>query len=229
MPSLNMMQSIESLISSRIDLFIKEIHEKHNIPIEEMEMIWKTVSTHKEKTESMSKKNKKNKKNTKLSPWLQFCHDQRALLKEKEPHLTFGEISKKTSASWKLLSDEEKKSYKSSLLTEKNDENTETDTENDSTKTLYVSTSPEEVSTIKTKPKIYSNDELSNMKTKELKEICGKFELSKTGKKQELVDRILNCQKSLPKQDEDNKSTTTEFDEDHDSEYDFTDNEDDEY
>lgn len=230
MRSFNMLQSIESIISTNIDSFIQELHEKFGVPVDEMELIWKTVSSEKKKmttlSSSTSKKNKKTtekkKKNKKkLSSWLQFSHDQRALLKKDHPNLTFGEISKKISEAWKLLSMEEKKSYTSKLLAEMEDEDAgdegDTDIENDDP---YVTTNEavvedkddEEVKEDSFSMTIYTADQLSVMKTKELKEICDNLHLSKTGKKQELVDRITNCQKSLTSTTK--KSTDSDDDDD---------------
>lgn len=242
MRSFNMIQTIENIISGHVDVFIREIHDKFGVSVEEMNEIWSNIATEKKKnmydsnskkSKSKSKSSKPKKSNKKLSPWMQFSHDQRASLKNSNPELTFGQISKKISEAWKLLSSDEKKNYFSEALAEKNkesDDGMDTDVEGDITDVAndasapYIVSSPNDDDADKddlssktkknTKKKntttttpveedgdytivIHSQDELATMKTKDLKMICDNLHLSKTGKKQELIDRILNCQQSL--------------------------------
>lgn len=250
-----MLQNIENIISNNVDSFIQEIHDKFGVSVEEMQTIWKTVSSEKKKnsSSSMTSSSKKNNKKSnekksnkkKLSSWLQFSHDQRAILKKDHPNLTFGEISKKISEAWKLLSTEEKKNYFSKSLAEMG-ENDDTDIENDENDndpyiTTTTSSSKEPVTTDKDNHDvveeetianddekeqefsmtIYTSDQLSTMKTKELKEICDNLHLSKTGKKQELIDRITNCQQSLVAKKK--KNTTNHSDTENDDDYDYDD------
>lgn len=278
MRALNMMQRIESVISDKVQDFISEVHEKFGISMEDMNDIWKRVSTEKTKkkktattifddcdsdedTSSISDKSKKSKKKNKksktkktdvhkkLSPWLQFSHDQRVILKTTMPDLTFGQISKKISEAWKLLTSDEKKNYVSKTLEEKHNNmmhnNDDTDIEHDLLDTddheksvpvieKEVPVIEKEVPVIEkevvvedstvTSPPLYTLDQLSSMKTKELKEICDNYHLSKTGKKQELIDRIINCQQSLSKNftnsdPDDDDDTTVHDDDDHEGYY----------
>lgn len=258
-----MLQNIENIISNNVDSFIQEIHDKFGVSVEEMQTIWKTVSSEKKKNSSSSatssskknskKSNEKKSNKKKLSSWLQFSHDQRTILKKDHPNLTFGEISKKISEAWKLLSTEEKKNYFSKSLAEMG-ENDDTDIENDENdNNPYITpTTPskepdniekdipvvEEEETIANDEEddekeqefsmtIYTSDQLSIMKTKELKEICDNLHLSKTGKKQELIDRITNCQQSLVAKKK--KTTTTNHSDNETENDDDYDNDDPEY
>jgi hypothetical protein len=240
---MNMLQTIEHILSSHIELFVKQMHVKYDVPVEEAMEMWKNITSEKKKNNIMAdletevddsmisskpkkkkkKKSQKNNQKKKLSPWLQFSHDQRAALKLSHPSLTFGEISKKISEEWKKLASDEKKNYSSKILAEKYKEmeDADTDVEADVTdiadevttttndiSSAYVTTptpTPEENKEADEGGEndddfsvvIHTSDQLSSMKTKELKEICDRLHLSKTGKKQDLVDRILNCQQSL--------------------------------
>jgi hypothetical protein len=60
-------------------------------------------------------------------------------------------------------------------------------------------------------------EEIREMKNKDLKALCEKIQLSKTGKRSELIDRIIKCKESLNKQFEDDNMNDT--DEENDEEY----------
>lgn len=263
---MSLMQEIENAVSTRIDAFLRELHLRYDLSEDDLRSVWEGIAGnhHYESTIQGGKKNKKKKQQPKkstattnkkkLSPWLQFSHDQRIKIKSTHPDLTFGEISKKISSEWKLLTAEEKKTYTSESLqatpaSKKNDNDDDaelTDVENDETDLATgggeddnsghenTTTFAEEKdhhppqennqddAVVITEPsssssfKIYSKEELSSMKTKELKDVCSGLDLSKTGTKQVLVERILHCQLSLVQQQQTPKTYETQENNDDD-------------
>ena len=194
---MSLTKTIQKAIEKNIDKFVTEIEAKFGVSKTELIEIWANVS-------KMNIKNKEKK----LSPWLQYCKDQRVIIKKNYPEMSFGEISKMIGVQWKQLTPEQKKTYKTdevkvetkpiteesvvlldeTIIEENNDEtivddNDETIIEDD----MYPTTE---------KMKEYDEDDLKKMKTSQLKDICKTLLLSKTGKKDELIGRLLNYKNS---------------------------------
>lgn len=220
---MSLLKNINKSIEKTIVQFTKEVSEKYGMPQDEILEMWTTISKMKIKSVSSSTK--------KMSPWLQFCKDERIKLKKDQPSLKFGEISKVIGEKWSAMSDDDKKKYESSVPvitnttnitkntnnnTEKNnhDESSNTTEENPSndvivpTKTSTTSTSKKtsttttnakkpvvskSPTTTTTDPAQWTRDHLEKMSISELKELCEGIKLSKTGKKSEIVNRLLNC------------------------------------
>lgn len=194
---MSLLKNINKSIEKTIVQFTKEISEKYGMPHEELIEMWENAS--KMKTKSVKSPNKK------VSPWLQFCKDERVRLKTEQPQLKFGEISKIIGEKWSAMTTEEKQKYSSSVSA---DDGPVTTTSNTST-----TVQPTEATTSSRKPKKTKNNDtnantvsntpstnekwtrenLEKMSISELKELCESIKLSKTGKKNMLIDRLMNC------------------------------------
>jgi hypothetical protein len=219
-PTMSLTKAIQKSIEKNIDKFVTEIEAKFGVSKTDLINIWKDVS----------KMNIKNK-DKKLSPWLQFCKDQRVIIKKNHPEMSFGDISKMIGLKWKDLTKEQKKTYKSyedkpepvveesvNLLNETMvvDEETmvvEEETHNDETMVVKethideIMVVEEETHNDETmvdndmyptseKLKEYDEDDLKKMKISQLKDMCKNMLLSKTGKKEDLVRRLLSYKNS---------------------------------
>ncbi len=205
---MSLLKNINKSIEKTIVQFTKEVSEKYGMPQDEILEMWTTISKMKIKSVSSSTK--------KMSPWLQFCKDERIKLKKDQPSLKFGQISKVIGEKWSAMSDEDKKKYESSVPTtttntteKKNDDDNETTTEVAAaalpTKTSTASSLKKTTTTTNAKkssisktpmttdPAQWTRDHLEKMSISELKELCEGIKLSKTGKKSEIVNRLLNC------------------------------------
>eukprot|EP00734_Pompholyxophrys_sp_LG126_P000047 Pompholyxophrys_sp_v1_NODE_2_length_20472_cov_5.132586.p12 type:complete len:243 gc:universal NODE_2_length_20472_cov_5.132586:4756-5484(+) len=234
-------KTIQKAIEKNIDKFVAEIESKFGVSKKDLMEIWVDVS-------KMKIKNK----NKKLSPWLQFCKDQRIIIKQNNPTVSFGEISKMIGEKWSTMTKEEKTSYNKkpiitspiveeeesvNLLSDEesvihnDDELVDTDNEqtkivetyvdeetmvaethdeetmiaetrvDDEEKTMIAETHNDEMNCVSEKLKGYSETDLKKMKTSQLKDMCKILLLSKTGKKEEVVDRLLKY-KNTPGHDD---------------------------
>ncbi|NBU05630.1 MAG: hypothetical protein EBT39_04705 [Sphingobacteriia bacterium] len=122
-----------------------------------------------------------------------FCHSHSylqnlkslPLLIEKNPDITFGEISGETSRRWKEFTPEQKAQYKSTEAREN-----EIPVPN-----VAVLVEPKEKKVpkeSKSRPVKKANNSLECKKLPELKEMCKEHGLTTTGKKQDLIDRLKN-------------------------------------
>lgn len=237
-------KTIHKAIEKNIDKFVSEIESKFGVSKKDLMEIWEGVS-------KMKIKNK----NKKLSPWLQFCKDQRIIIKQNNPTVSFGEISKMIGEKWSTMTKEEKTSYNIKTITSPlveeesvdlliedsvaeihnddesvideihnddqsvidethnddemmivetyvdqetmiadpseicvDEETMITETHNDNDETM---THNDEMSCVSEKLKEYNEADLKKMKTSQLKDMCKILLLSKTGKKEEVVDRLL--------------------------------------
>jgi hypothetical protein len=209
------MKNIHKCIEKNLVQFTKDISDKYGMSQDDLLEMWTSVS-------KMKMKSGNGSSTKKMSPWLQFCKDERIKLKIDEPSLKFGEISKRIGEKWSAMSKEEKKQYESShgsnstaVVVSTNTTTMEDDDErpsqgnasiatpkskkNKKNSTTTVATAsavaPPQVvgqSSTDTSEK-WTRDGLEKMSISELKELCESIKLSKTGKKTVLVDRLLNC------------------------------------
>lgn len=210
------MKNIHKCIEKNLVQFTKDISDKYGISQDDLLEMWTSVS-------KMKMKSGNGSSTKKMSPWLQFCKDERIKLKIDEPSLKFGEISKRIGEKWSAMSKEEKKQYESSQASnspevvstnttrEEDDENNERPSQGNasiatpkskknkknSTATVATASSvapPQVVGQSSTDTsEKWTRDGLEKMSISELKELCESIKLSKTGKKTVLVDRLLNC------------------------------------
>lgn len=104
-----MNSAVQNTIQQYFSIFIENISSQYNIPIDELETIWK--DTQKVKVQKSKRRRVKNP-NKAPSAYIAFCAQNRLKIKEDNPEATFGEISKLLGQNWKNLSIEEKDSYK---------------------------------------------------------------------------------------------------------------------
>lgn len=208
------MKNIHKCIEKNVVQFTKDVSDKYGISQEDLLEMWTSVSKMKIKSANGSSTKK-------MSPWLQFCKDERIKLKIDEPSLKFGEISKRIGEKWSAMSKEEKKQYESpresnspvvasTNTTRDDDDDDEPPSQTNapvgatpkskknkknSTRVAAAAVAPPQVvgqSSTNSSEK-WTRDGLEKMSISELKELCESIKLSKTGKKTVLVDRLLNC------------------------------------
>lgn len=174
--------------------FTKEISEKYGMSQDELIEMWENVSKMKVKSVKSSTK--------KMSPWLQFCKDERVRLKTEQPSLKFGEISKRIGEKWSAMSKDEKQSYRSTTVIENviesetvitpSSENEDSNLGNEKSKKTKRGNVVVTTHTTSTNEK-WTRENLEKMSISDLKELCESIKLSKTGKKAILIDRLMNC------------------------------------
>jgi len=244
---MSLTKAIQKAIEKNIDKFVDEIENKFGVSKTELMDLWMDISKMKNKTKN---------KNKKLSPWLQFCKDQRIIIKKNNPEMSFGDISKMIGVKWSDMTKDEKKNYNKIIEKEeeiikdetmveeedmlkdetmidddetmivedeivKDDEETMVvdETVKDDEETMVVDETvkdeetmvEENMSSISEKLKEYSEKDLKKMKTSDLKDMCQHLLLSKTGKKGDLVDRLMNYKNtSHPSYDDEESNSDNE-------------------
>jgi len=117
-----------------------------------------------------------------LTAYQNFCKDHRPKLQEQKPTMKFGDISKELGCIWGTFSDTEKKKYTSPPPSIP-----------ECTSTLRASLDTNDIPS-KTDSDVsvtYTKTELQGKTLVELKELCTTYNLKKTGKKDEIMTRIL--------------------------------------
>lgn len=178
------MKKINKIIDSSIGDFCQQIALKYDLSKDELMEMW-------HQSNSVNKK----KGTKKRSPYQNYAAYLRPLLIEKNPDITFGEISGETSRRWKEFTPEQKAQYKAIQgATEKIISDLELEEKN----SVECNDPKPKAKSVK-KAKNESNDgkSLESKKLPELKEMCKEHGLASTGKKQELIDRLKNHEKQL--------------------------------
>jgi len=175
------MKKINKIIDSSIGDFCQQIALKYDLNKLELMEMW-------HQSNSINKK----KGTKKRSPYQNYAAYLRPLLIEKNPDITFGEISGETSRRWKDFTAEQKAQYKATQgATEEIDlELKENPHDSNDAK-------PKAKQAKKTKKESKEANSLESKKLPELKEMCKEHGLATTGKKQELIDRLKNREKQL--------------------------------
>jgi hypothetical protein len=177
---MSLTKTINKSIEKTIVSFTQEISEKYGMSQDELLEIWSNISKMKMKTTEKKKK---------LSPWLKFCKNERVRIKKQDPSIPFGQISKMIGDIWKTMSDEDKKNYG----------------QDDTTIEETSSTTITKIDAEDNNMNNWNEQKLKKMKISELRSLCENIQLSKTGKKEVLIVRLLNCKKmsSHEKSDDD--------------------------
>lgn len=183
-------KSIEKTIVS----FTQEISEKYGISHDELLEMWTNASKMKMKTTEKKKK--------KLSPWLTFCKNERVRIKKEDSSIPFGKISKMIGDLWKNMTDEDKKKYGQNIPVED-------PVEDDDSKSV-ISKADSEVVNVNN----WNEDKLKKMKISELRSLCDSVHLSKTGKKEVLIERLISCKKMSHNNDSEIDKSDNESDND---------------
>jgi hypothetical protein len=197
---MSLLKNINKCIEKSIVQFTKDISEKYGMSQDELIEMWENVS--KMKTKSIKSPTKK------MSPWLQFCKDERARLKTEQPTLKFGEISKRIGEKWSAMSKDEKQSYCSTTAnvnvvnivdsetvitpSSENEDSNPTNDKSKKTKRGNNSNGNVTANSSSTNDK-WTRENLEKMSINDLKELCESIKLSKTGKKAILIERLMNC------------------------------------
>ena len=218
---------VHKMVENYVVSIVDKIANRYGIPRQELMELMKTVDT--STTTHISQKNivttvpsrqtpvvVSNKKQ--LSGYVKFCKEHRQQLKEDQPTLKFGDISKELGRIWSTLTVEEKKKY----------DTTDTEMEDDSNSdctTVQVNGTGSSKSFDKTSENTskdkYTKVDLERKTLAQLKDLCGKFNLKKTGKKDVIVERILEhtvtlVEPSIPRKEnvETNTNETIQMDDD---------------
>ena len=166
---------INKSIEKSIVSFTQEISEKYGMSQDDLLEMWSNVSKMKMKMKTIDKKKKK------LSPWLKFCKNERVRIKKEDSTIPFGKISKMIGDLWKQMSDEDKKNYGKDEENEEEESTSDTEVEKTDVEEVVVND--------------WTFKKLKKMKISELRKLCESVALSKTGKKEILIERLLNCKK----------------------------------
>lgn len=172
--NMSIIKKINKIIDSSIGDFCQQIATKYDLSKDELIEMW-------HQSNSVNKK----KGTKKRSPYQNYAAYLRPLLIEKNPDITFGEISGETSRRWKEFTPEQKAQYKSTEAREN-----EIPVPN-----VAVLVEPKEKKVpkeSKSRPVKKANNSLECKKLPELKEMCKEHGLTTTGKKQDLIDRLKN-------------------------------------
>ena len=199
------MKKINKIIDSSIGDFCQQIALKYDLNTLELMEMW-------HQSNSVNKK----KGTKKRSPYQNYAAYLRPLLIEKNPDITFGEISGETSRRWKEFTAEQKAQYK----TDQGATEVVVDLEVKE-KNSVESNDPKPKAKPAKKSKKESKDtkSLESKKLPELKEMCKEHGLTTTGKKQELIDRLKNREKQLsPVEANSDTESMMDNDSDNDSE-----------
>jgi hypothetical protein len=186
---MSLTKTINKSIEKSIISFTQEVAQKYGVSQDDLLEIWSNISKMKMKTIDKKKK--------KLSPWLKFCKDERIRIKKEDSSIPFGQISKMIGDLWKNMSDEDKKNYGQ-------DEDVSTDTE-------VEADDDQSITSIDN----WTENDLKKMKISKLRSLCENVQLSKTGKKEVLIDRLLKCKK-MSHHDNDNDDSSCDFNNDED-------------
>ena len=102
-------RKMQKTVDAAVEEFCRRLAEQHSdLQVEEMMTLWK------ETAKAPKKSSDKPKKRT---AYMNFSQVMRAELKEKNPNITFGEISTQISSLWKNMSVEEKAKYNTTITT----------------------------------------------------------------------------------------------------------------
>lgn len=183
---MSLLKNINKSIEKTIVQFTKDISDKYGMSQDELIEMWENASKMKTKTVKSSSK--------RMSPWLQFCKNERAQLKSQQPNLKFGEISKLIGEKWSSLSNEDKEKYRSEntnvVVPSTPTTNTLSATTNKNDKRRKKDISTTDICSDQTK---WTSENLKELTMPKLRDLCESVKLSKTGSKVELIDRLVNC------------------------------------
>lgn len=177
---MSLLKKINKIIDASIVDFTIMIAEKYGLDHTEILDIWKDV---------VSTKVKKKAK----SAFHVFAAELRIVLREKNPDMTFGQLSTEISKRWKLLSDAEKATY----APKKKDEIIVTAPMNESktkSKLLNEATKSLEFSPFNTMDIVDQElEKFQAMKTKDLITLC-KEKFLKTGNRDTMINQLYKHQ-----------------------------------
>lgn len=208
-----LLKTFHKTIEKSVTEYTRLVSEKYGIPEDELMEMWTDVTKMRMKTASGKSK--------RMSPWLRFCKEERVRMKTNDPTLKFGEISKRIGEKWSHMTSEERHAYLATIPEEPviptTDGATVTKKSSSSSKKTTTTTTAavgEEVD-----PSLWTKENLGKMKIEELRAFCSKVQLSKSGKKSDLIDRLLKSiqysagvEGGWKKHEEDEDSEASEFD-----------------
>lgn len=144
---------INNIIDQHIEKFLLLISAEYSLNMDELSNKWKNYNNSNINIDEKKKINKK-------SGYQNFFTIKRMELKNKNPNLSFGELSSIISQEWNKLNIDEKTNYVNKLPT----------------------------TTTKTQ---FTFDELNKKKMNDLKDLCEKIGIKKSGNKSELIKNLL--------------------------------------
>jgi hypothetical protein len=127
--------------------------------------------------------NKRKSKTKPTSGYIHFCNEHRSKLQVENPTMKFGDLSKELGKMWRCLEKEHKQKY---LDMSSNDSHSSSSEESSS----VSSKAPTEIGSTTTLP---TEEELQKHTLTSLRQICAKYHLKKTGNKDSIISRILEC------------------------------------
>lgn len=108
----SLFKSIHSVILEHIDMYATLISKEHGIDKDNLLKLWKQIELNPPSTsfnDTTAVEPPPPKKV--VSVYVQFCNKHRAILKNKNPDMSFGDISKELGKMWRSLSKQEKDNY----------------------------------------------------------------------------------------------------------------------
>lgn len=207
-----LLKNIQKSIEKTVLDYTHAVAEKYGIPQDDLVEMWTEVSKMRIKTASNQSK--------RMSPWLRFCKEERVKMKTENPELSFGTISKRIGEKWSSMSKEERDTYVASIATPettnpsppssslapekasptpKKNASKKTAAKKDnnnaaaSTTTVAVvgPASTDDEDGAEADASLWTRENLEKRKIEELRELCSNVQLSKSGKKSDLVHRLL--------------------------------------
>jgi len=190
-------KQILKLNEKYIQRFISEIIKMEDITEQQLKSTWKTIS---------SSSSKQSKKGTRKSGYTMFLVENRPSIASSNPHLKSTEIISLVAKQWRELSEEEKDVYKKKALEE-------------------TSTAKEAVATPVAAPASNNSSmeemDFSKMSIKDLRKTAEKHGLFTMGKKQELIQRLIDYRNMVEEDtDEDEENDDLEEEEEEEEEED---------
>jgi hypothetical protein len=188
--STSLVDALNKTIDVYVDQFIQEIMTSSTSwkTKDDLKKIWneimnspQTVTIPMGQMKTKMKKNETTPKKS-VSSYVNFCNKFRNSLKEKNPSMTFGDISKQLGKMWSELDTKEQQKYR--II----------ETEHSTTDNSHNN---------------YNEETLTKYTLNQLKQICEQLNIKKTGNKKQLIDRILETCSNNNKKPEITTTNTT--------------------
>jgi hypothetical protein len=223
-----LLSDIKTIIQEAMNKYIDEIHTEFNIDKGELKTLWEKITNEDlpvKKRETKAKTNNNDKPKTK-SAYQNFCVYYRPILRQEDPNLTFGAISKLIGQKWKTFEDVEKERFNDPDYSPEPEPEPEPEPVKEPDPEPVKELKPEPVKQKKKKPEAenkgvkikavekaddvgivpvnvdilvdteFTEEELNRKSSKFLKQLCEERNLKKTGSKQTLIQTLLNPQQS---------------------------------
>ncbi|NDE14597.1 hypothetical protein EBZ80_06665 [bacterium] len=103
LPQMNLSTKITKAIDSAVESFLRDVSARYDIRHEDLTEAWKQVAG--------SAKTTKKKRPARPSGYQNFAKTVRPEIRETDPSMSFGDISREVSRRWRALREEERREY----------------------------------------------------------------------------------------------------------------------